>query len=309
MPDPTLVVMAAGIGSRYGGVKQIDPVGPNGEIILDYSVYDALRAGFDKFVFVIRRDLEIPFRERFERPLERQADVTYVFQELTNLPAGFAVPAGRTKPWGTGHAVLSCRDVVSTPFAVINADDYYGPTAFEALGQYLRQARDRDGVCDCCLVGYALRNTLSENGDVARGVCEVTPDGFLTDIHERTRIRKFPDGIRFTENGTDWVTLSPESIVSLNTWGFTLSIMDELEAHFRLFLQKNADDLTRAEYFLPDVVGDLVKAKKARVKVLPTKEKWFGVTYQEDRPIVQAAIRELIRENVYPENLWEGSIM
>lgn len=296
--------MAAGMGSRYGGLKQIDPVGPNDEIILDYSAYDALKAGFGKIVFVIRRDLETAFRESIGKTLEQRVDVAYVFQEITNLPDGFAVPDGRTKPWGTGHAVLSCKDVVNTPFAVINADDYYGSTAFQSLGQYLRQAQDRDGVYDFCLVGYALSNTLSENGSVARGVCEVTTDGFLADVHERTSIKQFPDGIKYSENGTDWVGLRPETTVSLNTWGFTVSVMEELATRFPLFLQKSADNILKAEYFLPNVVGELVKEKKARVMVLPTTEKWFGVTYQQDRPIILAAIRELIGQGVYPESLW-----
>lgn len=305
MRDIALVVMAAGIGSRYGGLKQIDPVGPNGEIILDYSVYDALRAGFTKVVFVIRQDIEEAFREKIGRSLEKRADVTYVFQDVGSLPAGFTAPAGRVKPWGTGHAVLACKDAINTPFAVINADDYYGRTAFESLGQYLSRAEDKNGKYDYCLVGYALENTLSEHGHVARGVCEINGDGYLTDIRERTRIQKRPDGIQYTENGMDWTPLPPKSIVSLNMWGFTASILNELETHFARFLANNADNLLKAEYFLPDVVGDLVKTGKAGVKVLPTTERWFGVTYQEDRRIVQSAIRELIGANVYPESLWD----
>jgi len=304
MSNPTLVVMAAGMGSRYGGLKQIDPIGPNDEIILDYSVYDALRAGFSKIVFIIRKDIESVFREKIGHAIEKRADVAYVFQDVADLPDGFSVPEGRTKPWGTGHAVLSSRDAVDTPFAVINADDFYGSIAFQTLGQYLSQAKDQGGVYDFSMVGYALSNTLSENGTVARGVCEATPDGFLTDIHERTSIKQFTDGIKYTENGTDWVSLSPEAIVSLNIWGFTPGILHELEAGFPSFLQKNVGNLAKAEYFLPSVVGDLVKESKARVKILPTNEKWFGVTYQEDRPIVQAAIRDLIDRGIYPENLW-----
>ena len=305
MSDPTLVVMAAGMGSRYGGLKQIEPVGLNGEIIIDYSVFDALRAGFGRVVFLIRQDIEAAFHDKIGRVVEKRVDTCYVLQRLENLPAGYTVPADRKKPWGTGHAVLSCQDVVHTPFAVINADDFYGATAFQALAQYLRQAQDRDGVYNYGMVGYALRNTLSEYGHVARGVCEVTPDGFLVDVRERTHIERLADGIKYTENGTDWVMLSPESIVSLNTWGFTLSIFQELEARFPVFLQKNAAHLTQVEYFLPDVVGDVVKEGQARVKVLPTTEKWYGFTYQEDRPRVQAAIREMIRQGVYPEKLWE----
>lgn len=305
MTDPTLAVMAAGIGTRYGGLKQIDPVGLNGEIILEYSIYDALKAGFRQVVFIIRQDMEAAFRARVGRATEKRMDTVYVFQDLGNVPEGFIVPADRKKPWGTGHAVLSCKDAVYTPFAVINADDYYGATAFQALADYLRQAQDRDGVYEYGMVGYALGNTLSAHGHVARGVCQVTPDGFLIDVRERTHIERFPDGIQYTENGADWVRLPSDSSVSLNTWGFTPSIFEELEARFALFLQRNIASLSKAEYFLPDVVGDLVKEGKARVKVLPTKEKWYGVTYQEDRPHVQAAIREMIRQGIYPEKLWE----
>jgi hypothetical protein len=305
MTDPTLVVMAAGIGTRYGGFKQIDPVGLNGEIIIEYSIYDALKAGFRRAVFVIRRDMEAAFRERVGRAVEKRMDTVYVFQDLGDVPEGFRVPADRKKPWGTGHAVLSCKRAVRTPFAVINADDFYGATAFQALADYLRQAQDREGIYEYSMVGYALGNTLSEHGHVARGVCQVTPDGFLIDVRERTRIERTPDGIQYTENGADWVRLPSDSIVSLNTWGFALSIFQELEARFPLFLQKNIAALTKSEFFLPDIVGDLVKEGKARVKVLPTKEKWYGVTYQEDRPRVQAAIREMIRQGLYPEKLWE----
>lgn len=298
--------MAAGMGSRYGGLKQIDPVGPNDEIILDYSAYDALRAGFNKIVFVIRRDIEEAFRDKIGRTLEKHADVVYVFQELTDLPPGHSLPAGRTKPWGTGHAVLSCRNVVDTPFAVINADDYYGASSFAALAPYLRQARDRDGIADYCMVGFALSNTLSEHGSVARGICEMTADGFLTDIRERTRIERFPEAIRYTEDSADWVDIAPETIVSLNTWGFTPSIFEELERGFAAFLEATADNATKAEYFLPNVVGDMVRSGKATVKVLPTNEKWFGVTYQADRPVVQSAIRGMIAGGIYPSNLWES---
>jgi len=297
--------MAAGMGSRYGGLKQIDPVGPNGEIILDYSAYDALRAGFDKIVFVIRRDLEEMFREKVGRTLERRTDVAYVFQDIDMLPAGFSVPEGRVKPWGTGHAVMVCKGAVDTPFAAINADDYYGSSAFQTIGDYLRTARDRNGLYDYCMVGYAIRNTVSEHGSVARGICEVTEDGLLTDLRERTRIEQFPDGIRYTENGADWVGLPPDAIASMNFWGFTPSFLDELEATFPVFLRKSAGNPLKAEYFLPEVVGDLAKAGKAKVRVLPTGEKWFGVTYQEDRPLIQNAMRELIRAGVYPDKLWE----
>ena len=301
MANPTLVVMAAGVGSRYGGLKQVDPVGLNGEIIIDYSIYDALKAGFTRVVFIIRRDIEAVFREKIGRTVETRADTVYAFQELSRLPAGFAVPPGRTKPWGTAHAVLACRGVVRTPFVVINSDDFYGATAFQAMADYVRQAQDRADTYDYCMVGYRLANTLSEHGHVARGICEVTPDGFLVDVRERTRIQRFEDGIKYTEDGATWVTLSPDSTVSLNTWGFTPSALSEFEARFPLFLRKNAANLAKAEYYLPEVVGDLVREGKARVKVLPTQERWYGVTYQEDRPRVQAAIREMIQRGVYPE--------
>ena len=303
MTDPALVVMAAGIGSRYGGLKQIEPVGPHGEIVVDYSVYDALRAGFSRIAFLIRQDMQAAFREKIGRAVERRADTTYVFQELDRLPAGFAVPAGRSKPWGTGHAVLSCKDAIRAPFAVINADDFYGEAAFQALAQFLRKAQDRDGMYDYGMVGYALRNTLSEHGHVARGVCEVAPDGFLIDVRERLHIESRPEGIQYTENGTDWAALSPDSTVSMNTWGFTPSVFAELEARFPCFLQANRHRLASAEFFLPDVVGDLVQEGRTRVKVLPTEDKWWGVTYQEDRPMLQAAIRALIRKGAYPEKL------
>lgn len=306
MSGPTLIVMAAGIGTRYGGLKQIDPVGPNGEIILDYSAYDALRAGFKKIVFVIRRDLEDAFREKVGRNLEHRTEVAYVFQEITHLPDGFSVPEGRVKPWGTGHAVMVCKGAVSTPFAVINADDYYGCSAFGSIGDYLRTATDHDGLYDYCMVGYHIRNTVSEHGSVARGICEVSEDGYLTDLRERTKIVQFPDGIRYTEDGEKWVDLAPEAIASMNMWGFTPGFLGELESSFPGFLRDSKDNILKAEYFLPEVVGNLAKQGKARVRVLPTDEKWYGVTYQEDRPLIQEAMKRLIAAGVYPEKLWDG---
>ncbi len=297
--------MAAGVGSRYGGLKQIDPVGPSGEIILDYSAYDAIRAGFGKIVFVIRPDIEEAFREKIGKSIERKIDVAYVFQSLDDIPGGLAVPEERTKPWGTGHAVMSARSAISTPFAVINADDFYGAAAYQALAGYLKQAKDRNRVLDFCMVGYEVGNTLSENGSVARGVCEVTAGGFLAGVCERTRIERRSDGIAFTEDGENWVGLSPETIVSLNTWGFTTTLLAELESRFADFYRRSTDNILRAEYFLPDVVGELIREGRATVKVLPVKERWFGVTYQADRPIVQAAIRDLIATGAYPEGLWE----
>ena len=301
---PTLIVMAAGVGSRYGGIKQMDPVGPSGEIILDYSAFDAIRAGFGKIVLVVSRDLCEAFRDRMSRTVGKRIEVAYAVQELTDIPAGFSVPEGRTKPWGTGHAVLCCRHLVTTPFAVINADDFYGASAFEALAKYLRSAGDRDGVYDFCMVGYQIANTLSESGAVSRGVCELSDDGYLVGIRELTRIQRRGDQIQYTEDGEHWVTLPEDTIVSMNTWGFTPGMMSELEWGFRVFLQRNSDNLNTAEYFLPEVVGELVKEGRARVRVLPTTEKWFGMTYKEDHAVVRAAISNLIARDVYPRHLW-----
>ncbi len=302
---PTLIVMAAGIGSRYGGLKQVDPIGPNGEIVIDYAVFDALRAGFGKVVFLIRKDIEEVFRERVGSTIEKQVETVYVFQELSNLPPGFSVPPERKKPWGTGHAVLSCKDAVHEPFAVINADDFYGPGAFRALADYLRQARDpQGGPYDYSMAGYELENTLSEHGTVSRGVCEVTPDGYLAQVRERTKIQRFGDEVKYTENGEDWVVIPAHSTVSMNMWGFTPSFFKELDEIFPRFLKANIGTMPKVEFYLPYVVNQLLDEKKARVKVLPVQEKWFGVTYPEDRASVQEAIRGLVRQGIYPESLW-----
>ena len=300
----TLLVMAAGIGSRYGGLKQIDPVGPNGEIVIDYSVFDALRSGFDKVVFVIRRDIEDAFRDRVGRTVEQRVETAYVFQELDRLPRGFALPEGRTKPWGTGHAILCARDSVGTPFAAINADDFYGRAAFEALAGHLRNARDAGGIHDFAMVGYVLENTLSDHGHVARGVCAVGEDRCLSDVCEREMVRRFPDGVKYAGAAGDWIGIPARSVVSMNVWGFTTGIFDELEDRFPAFLRASAANPLKAEFLIPEVVGSLVREGKARVRVLPTAERWFGVTYPEDRPRVQAAIREIVARGVYPESLW-----
>jgi len=304
MASMTLVVMAAGIGSRYGGLKQIDPVGPNGEIVIDYSIYDALRAGFDKVVFIIRRDIEDAFRKQVGRAVEGRMETAYVFQELTPLPRGFHLPPGRTKPWGTAHAILRAKDEVRTPFAAINADDYYGRTAFESMAIYMRKAADTPAFYDYAMVGYILENTLSEHGHVARGVCAADYEGYLVDVCERRKVQRFENGIRYTENGRDWIDISAESVVSMNIWGFTPSIFGELEARFPVFLRAHEPSIIKAEFLIPEVVGSLVREKKARVKVLSNNERWYGVTYPEDRPRVQAAIRELVAQNLYPKNLW-----
>jgi Nucleotidyl transferase len=304
MPGPTLIVLAAGIGSRYGGLKQLDGVGPHGELIIDYSVYDALQAGFGRVVFVINQAIEAAFRDRVGKKIENHCETVYVRQSLDDVPAGFQVPPNRHKPWGTAHAALSCKDVVHSPFAVINADDLYGRSAYQALHDYLAGARDRAGVYDYCMVGYLLENTLTEHGHVARGVCVVDRDGFLVEVRERTRIRMAGDGAQYSEDGEHWVDIPKGSIASLNTWGFTPSFFAELEVRFAQFLARNRDTIEKAEYFLPNVVGELIKEQKARVRVLPTNERWFGVTYQQDKPRVKQAIKALIRRGVYPENLW-----
>ena len=303
MEEPILVIMAAGIGSRYGGLKQLDAVGPSGEIIIDYSIYDAIRAGFSKVVFVIRRDIEAAFREKIGNRIQDRIETAYVFQELDQIPEGFPLPLGRTKPWGTGQAVLICREEIDRPFAVINSDDFYGASSFAGLADYLRQASDRDGVADYCMMGFTLKNTLSEFGTVSRGFCRVDREGYLEDIQERLKIRKTGEKVSYTENGSDWIEEDPESIVSMNMWGFTPGIFPELEKGFSTFLREKIE-IPKSEYLLPEEVGMLVRNKKATVKVIPTAEKWFGVTYPADKPLVQKAIGILVDEGVYPKMLW-----
>jgi len=310
----TLVVMAAGVGTRYGGMKQIDPIGPNGETALSYCVYDALRAGFDRVVFVIRERMKRVFRESIGQVIERQVDTAYVFQELDRLPPGAALPRSREKPWGTGHAVLCCRDEVATPFAVINADDLYGPTAYRLMAEHLaRVAHPPSGegtktpppgasLPHYCMVGFILKNTTSPHGTVARGICDVSPDGYLRNVTERTRIREVGGAIHYAD-GDRWVELSPDSIASMNIWGLTPDFFEELEARFVRFLRANSDN-PKAEYYLPEVVGALARGRKARIAVLKTNDRWYGITYQEDKPGVQQAIRDMIRAGVYPEKLW-----
>jgi hypothetical protein len=302
----TLVVMAAGIGSRYGGLKQIDPVGPSGEAVLDYSVYDALRAGFDRVVFIIRGDIEEAFREKIGRRIERAADTAYVVQSLGQVPPGFRVPEERKKPWGTAQAILCCKDAVAGPFVAINADDYYGRTAFEAMAGFLGREAGGGSGHEFAMVGYRLVNTLSEHGTVARGVCAATAEGYLVGIRELLKIRSFPDGIKHTENDVDWAPLDPDSWTSMNCWGFTPGLFGELGRRFPEFLRRNSETIEKAEFLIPEVVGELIREKIARVKILPTKERWFGVTYPEDRPLFRSAILELVRAGVYPDDLWAG---
>lgn len=304
MIKPTLVIMAAGMGSRYGGLKQLDPVGPNGEVIIDYSIYDALRAGFGKVVFIIREDMKQAFHEAIGHRIERFNEVDYVFQRLNDMPSGFIMPEGRTKPWGTAQAVLSCRDAVHTPFAVINADDFYGPSTYKIMYDYLIDARDGKDFYNYSMVGFMIENTLTDNGYVARGVCTLDDEGYLKEIHERTQIKRFKNSIKYMENDGTCLEIPEGSTVSMNVWGFTPSIFSEIENKFPKFLERNKDGLLKAEYFLPDVVDSLIKDGKARVKVLTSKEQWYGVTYREDKPHIVNAIRKLIENGVYPENLW-----
>lgn len=304
--EPVLVIMAAGMGSRYGGLKQIDPVGSHGEIIIDFSIYDALKAGFKKIVCIIKKEIEEDFNEIIGNRLKKLCEVKYVYQQLDNLPEGYSVPEGRIKPWGTAHAILSCLDAVEGPFAVINADDYYGSHAFQILYDYLSNAED-DEKYRYMMVGYILENTLTDHGHVARGVCTTDAEGYLAGIKERTHIEKREQGAAYTEDdGKTWVTIPAGSTVSMNMWGFTESILPELNARFAAFLDENlASNPIKCEYFLPDVVGELLKEDKATVKVLQSKDRWYGVTYKEDKPVVVEAIKKLKEQGVYPEKLWE----
>lgn len=306
MKEPVLVVMAAGMGSRYGGLKQIDPVDEQGHIIMDFSIYDAVKAGFKKVVFIIKKANEKDFREAIGDRLGRQIEVSYVFQELENLPKGFEVPEGRVKPWGTGHAILSCIDTVDAPFAVINADDYYGAHAFQVIYDYLTTHED-DSKYRYTMVGYKLENTLTDNGHVARGVCVTDDSNYLTGINERTHIEKRDGGAAYTEDeGETWTTIPEGSTVSMNMWGFTPSVLGELRDRFTGFLKENLEgNPMKCEYFLPTVVGELLAEDKATVEVLKSPDKWYGVTYKEDKPVVVAAIRQLKDKGLYPERLWE----
>jgi NDP-sugar pyrophosphorylase family protein len=301
---PTLVVMAAGIGSRYGGLKQVDAIGPHGESILEYSIYDALLAGFGSVVFVIKEDIEQAFRQAVGQKVEAQCQTSYVFQKIKDLPQGFHVPPARHKPWGTAQAVLSCRHAVHTPFAVINADDFYGRSSFQLLCNYLRTVAGPERAYDYCMIGYVLENTLSDHGHVARGVCSVDDDGFLVNIEELKQIERFGAIARNRGNGETWAEIPITSVVSMNMWGFTPSLFDELGTRFPYFFQRNSDKLDAAEYLLPEVVGDLIEERVVQVKVLPTAEKWLGITYRQDKPRVQRALRDLTHQGLYPDNLW-----
>lgn len=307
MKKPVLVIMAAGMGSRYGGLKQIDPVDDEGHIIMDFSIYDAKRAGFEKVVFIIKKAIEKEFKAGIGDRISQYMDVEYVYQELDTLPEGFEVPEGRVKPFGTGHAILSCKDVVDGPFAVINADDYYGVHAFQEIYNYLTENED-DEKYHYAMVGYILSNTLTENGYVSRGICEMDKDAFLTGITERTHIEQRDMGVQFTEDdGQTWEDIAADSIVSMNMFGFTASMLKELECRFPEFLKKGLkENPMKCEYFLPSVVSDLIEEDKADVKVLRSEDRWYGITYKEDKEAVVSAVQKLKDTGVYPQHLWEA---
>ena len=303
MNKPVLVIMAAGMGSRYGGLKQIDPVDEQGHIIMDFSIFDAKRAGFEKVVFIIKKENEADFKEAVGNRIEKDMEVEYVFQDIQNIPQGFEVPEGRVKPWGTAHAVLSAIHAIDGPFAVINADDYYGRDAFQKIYDYLSTHEDDDKY-RYTMVGYQLENTLTENGYVSRGVCSMNEAGELVSVTERTRIEKKGEGAAYTEDdGATWISLPKNSVVSMNMWGFTASFLKEVQNGFEAFLEEGLQvNPMKCEYYLPAVVSSLLAQNKASVAVLESADKWYGITYKEDKPMVVAAIRKLKESGLYPEN-------
>ena len=297
---PTLLILAAGMGSRYGGLKQLDGMGPHGETIIEYSVYDAIQAGFGKVVFVIREDIDAAFRSALGDKFAQHIAVDYVHQELDNVPAGIEVPAERTKPWGTGHAVLVAADAIKAPFLMINADDFYGREAFEAAAAFLSQANVTAGTW--CLLGYQVQNTLSDHGTVSRGTCQVDEGGFLTHIVERTKIGK-QDGNIFDFASEPPEEIAPETPVSMNMMGFTPTVFDACRAYFAEFIQARGQEL-KSEFYIPEVMGRAIREQRATVQVLPSKAQWFGVTYQEDKPVVTANLKQLTDSGKYPSPLW-----
>ncbi len=307
MKKPILVVMAAGMGSRYGGLKQIDPVGSHGEAILDYSLFDAHEAGFETAVIIIKKAIEKDFMETVGKRLQKcPMEIRYAYQEIEKVPAGYEIPAERVKPWGTSHAVLCAKEVIGdAPFAVINSDDYYGKSAYKVIYDYLCNAQDGDKY-DFCMVGYQLGNTVTDNGSVARGICSTDGNGYLTEIMERTKIEKYEGGIHFTEDdGETWTDVPATTNVSMNMWGYTSSFLKEIQARFPKFLAEDvAKNPAKAEFFLPMTVRELLQENKATVKVLESADKWYGVTYAADKPMVVEALKKLADEGKYPDSLW-----
>ncbi len=306
MKKTSLVIMAAGIGSRFGGgIKQLEPIGPGGEIIMDYSIHDALEAGFDKVIFIIRKDLEKDFKEIIGNRIEKIAPVEYAFQELDDLPEGFQVPEGRKKPWGTGQAVLAARNLIHEPFLVINADDYYGKEGFKKIHEYMVNEMKEDGdEFDMCMAGFILANTLSENGGVTRGVCTVDESGFLSKVTETYNIYRDGDGMHASDNDGNPVSVDAGQHVSMNMFGLPASFVNVLEEGFPEFLGNVKEGDLKAEYLLPSIIDRCIREGRGRVRVLETKDKWFGVTYKEDKPAVVQSIRKLIDDGLYPEKLF-----
>ena len=302
--EPVLVIMAAGMGSRYGGLKQMDAVGSGGELIIDFSLYDAMTAGFKKVIFIIKREIEEDFRALIDNKAGKFLETEYAFQELSDIPDGYFVPEGREKPWGTGHAVLAARNFVDSPFAVINADDFYGAGAFKKMYDFLTKAKD-DEKMNCCMVGYRLENTLTDSGHVTRGVCE-TDRGFLEKIVETMKIERRDEKIMYEKNDETWAEISGETVVSMNFWGFSEGVMNEISEMFPSSLEKIMRENTlKGEFLLPLAVEDLLRADKAKVKILMSEDKWHGVTYKEDRDGVVSALQEMKDKGLYPEVLWK----
>lgn len=303
---PVLAIMAAGMGSRYGGLKQIDPIGPNGELIIDYSIYDAIQAGFERVVFIIKHEIERDFCEVVGERMKKNIEVSYAFQELAQLPDGFAVPEGRVKPWGTTHAVLAARASLTGPFAVINADDYYGPSAFKTIYDWLSRPQPADARAHYCMVGYRVGNTLSATGSVTRGVCSADDRGYLTRIDERRTVERGPNGARYTEDGgATWIDIPSDTLVSMNIWGLDARFMEEAARDFRIFLEKNLPvNPLKCEDILPVEIDAQIQTGRADVQVLESRDVWYGVTYKEDRATVTAAMAEKHAQGQYPTPLW-----
>ena len=306
MKKPVLVVMAAGMGSRYGGLKQIDPIDENGNVIIHYSLFDAYRAGFRKVIFIIKPELEETFRQILGPKVPEKMEVRYAYQMIDDLPAGYTVPEGRTKPWGTAHAAMAARELVDGPFVIINADDYYGVDAFRVIYDYLSTHGDTEQYASYAMVGYQLENTVTEHGSVARGVCTCDEAGYLCNVVERTKIVKGETMPRFTEDdGATWTDLPGDTIVSMNMWGFTRGYLDEAMARFPAFLERTLQtNPLKGEFYLPTVVSQLLQEGKAKVRVLESKDKWYGVTYKEDKPVVVAALQSMRKAGIYPKALW-----
>ncbi|MPQ44146.1 nucleotidyltransferase family protein [Clostridium tarantellae] len=307
MVKPTLIVMAAGMGSRYGSLKQIDPIGPNGEIIIEYSIHDAIKAGFGKVVFIIKKELLKSFKEIVESKIDNVIEVEYVFQEIDKIPKGFNIPKDRVKPWGTGHAILCCKDIINTPFAVINADDFYGQSTFKIIGDYLINNKNP---YQYAMAGFVLENTLTEFGTVARGICNVDKNEYLISVEERTQIKKIKNITKYLNENNEWITIEKGSIASMNIWAFTPTIFNELEKEFKFFLKglDNKEKSLQDEFYIPFVIDKLLKENKITVKVLKSVEQWYGVTYKEDKGYTREAINKLMGKT-YPNKLWEANFL